>query len=201
MVSDITGIIKKRENQSITLDVGCMSFAVQVANSSAFYAGSDTKITVHTHLHWHQENGPTLYGFVTELDRTVFLLIISCSGIGPKIALAILDGLGAQLFLNAIQTGNEGALSKVSGIGAKKGEQLIMQLKYKVAQLLKSGIDLGDVGSAAQWHNIAEVLTTLGYSSSEVSRVLKHLNDTYVQENLPFDKLMRHALAFLSKHT
>jgi Holliday junction DNA helicase RuvA len=200
MVNYITGIVKVCEKQLITLDIGSMGLAIQVPNASAFTVQEHEKITVYTYVHWNPENGPALFGFLTELERTVFLLVIGCSGIGPKIALAVLDGMPPHQFLDAIQTGNEGALSKISGIGAKKAEQMIVQLKHKVAQLLKSGIDLGDQGSATQWNTISEVLSSLNYSPTEINRTIKYLNDNHVQEALSFDKMMRHALSFLSKH-
>jgi len=202
MVSSITGIVKSCEKQAILLDIGSLGLTVQVPNGTVFVAGQTEKVTVHTYFHWSQENGPSLFGFLTELERTVFLLIISCSGIGPKIGLAVLDSLGPQRFLDAINTSNDSVLSKVSGIGAKKAEQIIVQLKHKVAQLIKSGVDLGENQSAQHWTMLSEVLSSLSYSPAEVARTLKHLNDTYmgVQEELSFDKLMRHALSFLSKH-
>jgi Holliday junction DNA helicase RuvA len=200
MVNYITGVVKVREKQLITLDIGAMGLAVHVPNASLFTAQEHEKITVHTYFHWNQENGPTLFGFLTELERTIFLLVIGCSGIGPKIALAVLDGMLPHQFLDAIQTGNEGALSKISGIGSKKAEQMMVQLKHKVAQLLKSGIDLGCHGSAPQWNTISEVLSSLNYSPIEINRTIKYLNDNHVQEAFSFDKMMRHALSFLSKH-
>lgn len=199
MVSYLTGIVKCREKQLLVLDIGSMGLVVHVANAALFGATNQESITVHTYFHWNQENGPTLFGFLTELERTVFLLIIGCSGIGPKIGLAVLDGMGPQRFLDAIQTSNDSALSKVSGIGAKKAEQMIVQLKHKVAQLVKSGVDMGDQSSAVHWNTVSEVLESLSYSPVEIARTIKYLNDTHVQEDLSFDKLMRHALSFLSK--
>ena len=67
------------------------------------------------------------------------MLVIGCSGIGPKIALAVLAHLGAQGFVEVVSCGDERALSKVNGIGPKKAEQIIVQLKHKVSKLISSG--------------------------------------------------------------
>lgn len=197
MLAYITGTVKAIMNQAITLDVGILGLSMQVPNPNGFQI--EQKVTVHTYVHWNQEQGPSLFGFLTELDRTVFLLIISCSGLGPKIGLAVLNQLGPNKFLQAIQKGDDAALSKVNGIGAKKAEQIIVQLRHKVATLLKSDIDLGDDGSLEQWTNVADVLVSLNYSRPEVTKAMKHLGDTYSDSTLPFDQLMRHALSFLSK--
>ncbi|HEV2601558.1 MAG TPA: Holliday junction branch migration protein RuvA [Candidatus Babeliales bacterium] len=197
MLSYVTGLVKLSDKQQIVIDVGGIGFTIQVPNGTAFTLNEPT--TIQTYLHWNQEQGPSLFGFSTELDKTVFLLIISCSGLGPKIGLTILDSLGAAAFLEAVQTGNDAALYKINGIGAKKAEQIIVQLKHKVAQLLKSGIDLGSTGTVKQLSTVSQVLSSLNYTQTEISRTMKHLNDAYPDNILPFDVLMRHALSFLSK--
>src|SRR5947208_8387380 len=127
MVHTIKGMVTGVAVQQIVLDCGALALTLQVPDEKVFALNS--QLIVYSHLHWNQEQGPTLFGFSHEIDRTVFLLIISCSGLGPKIALAILAHMGVQPFLTAITSGDEQALSRVSGIGAKKAEQMIVQLK------------------------------------------------------------------------
>ncbi len=197
MLSYINGVVKRIEEQRILVDVGLCAFTLQVPNERVFML--DKQVMIHTHMHWNQEQGPSLFGFATELERTVFLLVISCSGLGPKIGLAVLGHLGPKAFLEAVQTGNEGVLSGVSGIGQKKAEQIIVQLRHKVSKLVKSGIEVGQSDSFEQWNNVSEVLASLNYTRAEITQTMKHLGDTYAGQALPFDQLMRHALSFLSK--
>jgi len=198
MFSYLNGIVKDRSDQAITLDVGAFAFEVKVPNSSVF--SQDKKAKIHAYMHWNAEQGPSLYGFATELEKIVFLLITSCSGIGPKIGLAALNDLGAESFLQAIQTGSEKTLSKVSGIGGKKAEQMIVQLKHKVAKLIKSGVELGDAQHIAHWNTVTEALESLNYSRSEINRAMSHLQKDYADDtNVSFDQLMRQALAVLTK--
>jgi holliday junction DNA helicase RuvA len=198
MFSYLNGIVKDRSDQVITLDVGTFAFEIKVPNSSVFSQEKENKI--YTHMHWNAEQGPSLYGFATQLEKTVFLLITSCSGIGPKIGLAALNDLGAESFLQAVQTGNEKALSKVSGIGGKKAEQMIVQLKHKVAKLIKSGIELGGAQHIAHWNTVADALESLNYSRSEINRAMSQLQKDYADNtNASFDQLMRQALAVLTK--
>lgn len=197
MIYTITGVAKALYDQALLVDIGSLGFLIQVPQSSSFQSGNT--ITLHTYLHWNQEQGPTFFGFATEIEREVFLLIISCSGIGPKIGLAVLAQIGSQSFIRAIQQEDIAALSKVSGIGVKKAEQIIVQLKHKVAHLIKLGVQLDVGGDLSSWHTIGEVLESLNYSRSEISMAMKHLTQEYPNTQLPFDQLMRHALSFLSK--
>ncbi len=136
--------------------------------------------------------------FTTELERSVFLLIIGCSGIGPKLALALLAQLGAESFLHAIQTSNEKALSSVTGIGSKKAEQIITLLRHKVAKLAKiSGTVTGS--TITQWDDVTQALISLNYTRNEIATTMRYLGETYGDVSLPFDQLIRHALSFLAK--
>ncbi len=196
MLSYVQGTVKERLNQKITLEIGPVGLAISVPDSTQFHVGNKT--TVYMHLHWNMEQGPTLYGFCSQLERTVFVLITSCSGIGPKIALSVLSNLGAQNFLHAIQTSDERILSTVNGIGMKKAQQIIIQLTDKVAKLFDSGIISGD-NTVQQWHTLTQTLQSLNYSRIEVTRAINHLKAVNTPKECTFDQLMRKALSFLSK--
>ena len=76
MISTITGLIKASYDQSLLIDIGSFGFLIQVPQGSGFQIGNS--ITLHTYLHWNQEQGPSLFGFASDIEREVFLLIISC---------------------------------------------------------------------------------------------------------------------------
>ncbi len=92
MVDYFVGVVKEAQDQTIILDVGMIGISLQVPNVQGFEIGVSSK--VYSYLHWNAENGPSLFGFAKPLDRSIFQVIISCSGIGPKIGLAILADLG-----------------------------------------------------------------------------------------------------------
>lgn len=197
MLNMISGTVSGFEGGMVTIDTGLLGFGVTVPSTTQCIIGKKIKLFVH--MHWNAEQGPSLYGFVNELDKTVFLLIISCSGIGPKIALAALGQLGGAVFVQAVQQGNQTMLSKISGIGAKKAEQMIVQLKHKVSKLLSAGVQFEGAEHIMDLHNVSEVLTSLNYSRSEVNNTLAWLKDQNKGVEVPFDKLMRQALSFLAK--
>lgn len=197
MLSTISGVVIASEAGSVTIDTGHLGFTVNVPSTVQSIVDAKTKLFVY--MHWNQEQGPSLYGFEKELDKTVFLLIISCSGIGPKIGLAILSQMGGSAFIQAIQQGNQDALSSISGIGEKKAEQMIVQLKHKVSKLLKSGVELEDGQQVMDMHNVTQVLSSLNYSRSEINNAVGWLHEQNKGVMVPFDKLVRQALSFLSK--
>ncbi len=197
MINTLSGLIKECNDAVLTIEVQGVGYAVQVPQPSLFVAGQPANLLVH--MHWNQENGPALFGFSNALEKAVFLMITSCSGLGPKLAMAVLAQLGAAEFLEAVQAANEDALSNVSGIGAKKAEQIIVQLKHKVAKLVESGALAGSSATLEKRHEISQVLKSLNYSPQEIRAAMSYVNEKYPQNSVAFDQLVRHALAFLAK--
>ena len=196
MIHTLSGSIVSHKKQLISLSMGPIAFDCMVPDESQFPIGSQQKI--HTHLHWNQEQGPSLYGFACEADKQIFLLATSCSGVGPRLGLAILSDLGVAGFIEAVQSGNEKLLSQVSGIGVKKAEQMIVQLKHKVQQMIDQGIT-PTPKDQAHFQTVSEALKALNYSRTEITKALDYVRSRPGDEKQSFDTLMRHALSYLSK--
>lgn len=197
MICSLSGVVKECNDNLLTIEVNGVGYSVQVPQPALFPVGQSAYVLVH--MHWNQENGPALFGFAHNLERSVFLMITSCSGLGPKLAMAVLAQLGASEFLEVVQAANEDALSNVSGIGAKKAEQIIVQLKHKVAKLIESGAALGTSATLEKRHEISQVLKSLNYNPQEIRSAMNYVNEKYPQNSVAFDALLRHALAFLAK--
>jgi len=197
MVDYFLGVITDLRDQEIIVDLGMVGVTVQVPCGQTFEKG--LKIKVYCHMHWNAENGPSLFGFATSTERAVFRIIIGCSGIGPKIALAILADLGAQNFITAITTGDEQILSKVNGIGKKKAEQIIVQLKHKVAQCIESGLVVDASKEISHVNDVLQALQSLNYSRPEINRAMDYLRKNITIKDASFDYLLRQALSYLSK--
>jgi holliday junction DNA helicase RuvA len=197
MLERLEGTIQAIEEQKVVVRAGPISFGVHVATGQIFSLGE--AVSLHLYMIWNQENGPSLYGFGTPLDKTVFIMITSCVGVGPKLGLATLHKLGSRGFLEAIQAGDEAALSSVSGIGEKKAEQIIVHCKHKVHKLIASGIEYGSSEQLSRWYEIDQALSSLNYSRIEVNRALDYLRATPPQQGAQtFDYLLRKALSYLS---
>ncbi len=151
---------------------------------------------LYTHLHWHQENGPTLYGFDTNEAKLVFTLLIECNGIGPKAALSILNQAESANIITAIAEKDSKFLSSLSGIGAKKAEQIILTLHSKVTKIINDGI-INLATGQTYINDLISVLQSLSYSKVEVDQALNYLRSL---EHKPagFDDALRKSLSFLT---
>lgn len=198
MINHLTGTISHYIDDHFIINTGPLGFDIQVPQGHQFVVGQ--QITLYIYMHWNQEQGPSLFGFATVTQRTLFQLIIGCSGVGPKIGLSILSQLNPAEFIEAVQTGNEKLLSSVHGIGAKKAEQMIVQLKHKLEKIIDTDFAhevLSDRTSKDR-QQLAQVLKSLHYSKTEVADTLRHLQE-HGDHTASFDQLMRQALAFLAK--
>ncbi len=197
MIATISGTITSIAEQHIVVQQAGIGFELFVATPTSF--SINQQVTIQTYLHWNQENGPTLYGFNSIIEKTVFLLIISCSGIGPKIGLAVLNHLDPATFVQAIVEENIKVLSSISGIGAKKAEQICVALKHKVVKFLKDQPDLtASSTSLSTWKDLTDTLTSLGYSPAEIKSATNFLKESGVDASTPFSNVLRKSLAFLS---
>lgn len=197
MIASISGIITSINDQQIIIEQQGIGFELSVATPSSFSV--QQKITLQTYLHWNQEHGPSLYGFNSISEKTVFLFIISCSGIGPKIGLAVLNHLDPATFLQAIIEENIKVLSSINGIGTKKAEQICVTLKHKVSKFLKDEPNLLQSStSLANWKDLTDTLTSLGYSPTEIKSATSFLKESNVDSTTPFGSILRKSLAFLA---
>ena len=197
MLSAAYGIVTIIDKHKIDFAVGSLTFSVSVANSALF--NTQISQTLFLHMHWNQETGPSLFGFTSTLDRTLFTLILSCSGIGPKIALAILDHFGAHAFSEIVQTSNSKLLSSVHGVGIKKAEHIIFDAKPKVEKLFASGAITPQTATSSAWVTVTQALESLHYSRTEINRAMEHVQEQLAGNTASFDQLLRSALSALSK--
>jgi Holliday junction DNA helicase RuvA len=197
MINYLVGKVLQVKEKTITLTINGLGLSIQIPQTQHIEVGKEIKL--HTYLHWNQEKGPSLFGFQEEIEKITFLMLIGCSKIGPSIAMNILSQLTANQILQAVNTQDEKALSKVNGIGIKKAEQIIVQLKHKVSKLLVSGqIQTATQQDFTMWQNVNDVLISLNYSKTEITRAMQHLTEKYSGQNVQLDKLIRSALSFLS---
>jgi Holliday junction DNA helicase RuvA len=198
MFSYIKGKIKSVNEQTITIENNNFGFEIFVPEISKFSKNQETELFLH--LNWNQEQGPSLFGFETETQKSIFLLIISCSGIGPKMGINIMSQIGTEQFLEAVQSNDTKTLSSINGIGPKKAEQIVFSLSSKVGKLINSGIKIEGSQKFEHWKNLSDVLVSLNYSKPEIDKAMQYLRKNYTDKKYVFDELLRFSLGFLSKH-
>lgn len=191
----LSGIVQTKKKQAVMLGIGPLVMELLVADESHF--SDNQTLSLFTYLHWNQEHGPTLYGFKQELDRSIFLLVISCSGIGPRIGLAVLADLGAVGFIEAVRMNDDKMLSKVNGIGIKKAEKMIVHLRHKINEFEMNNAT--ESKSSIDWHTISQALEALNYSRGEIANAIAFIRNQKPNDPSSFDQLLRQALSFLSK--
>lgn len=198
MINFLKGTVFTSNEQSITLMLNQIGIGFEIFITKKVQVSIGKEISLFIYSHWNQEHGPTLYGFLNENEKKIFELILSCSGIGPKIGLALLSQIEPQEFIRSITDQDVKLLSSVNGIGTKKAEQIIMQLKHKISSFLDTGF-CQDSESYKHLKSVNEVLTSLNYSRSEIVTTIEHLKNNCSLENYTFDQLLRQALSILSK--
>lgn len=131
MIAHIKGLLQKKSTNAIIIDNGGIGYEV-ITPLSTFYAlpeeGQEAGLHVYTHV---REDAFVLFGFMTELEKTIFKLLISVSGIGPKLGINILSGIGPEELLDAISSGDVARLQSIPGVGKKTAERLALELKDK----------------------------------------------------------------------
>ena len=136
MISHLRGRLLEKQPNRVTIDVQGVGYDVQVPLST-FYGladlGEETSLRIHTHV---REDALLLYGFATRLELQLFERLISVSGIGPKLALAVLSGIEPNDLVAAIKQSDIARLTGIPGIGKKTAERIGLELKDKLAAFL-----------------------------------------------------------------
>ncbi|QBP18740.1 Holliday junction branch migration protein RuvA [Acetilactobacillus jinshanensis] len=168
------GYVTDIKKTYIVLEVNGIGYKVYVPNASLFKIDSDHKIKVYIHQAV-SDVADVLYGFKSQIDKSIFERLINVSGIGPKNAIAILSGNDQQALLNAINEENVTYLTKFPGVGKKTAKQIILDLQGKLDDLLVSGASNSQpvVNPKVTPHlqEALEALQALGYSNRDVKSV------------------------------
>lgn len=196
MIARLEGVVGEIESSQMVLMVQGIGWGLSVSQPARY--GRGDQVTLHIAWHWNQETGPHLFGFPTSEERDFFQLLTSCSGWGPKLALSLLQQTSAAECSAAIMLGDSSKLSSYKGIGTKKAESLIMQLRDKVDRV-KLTATSPDGAAVHCMKDISDALVALRYSPVEVTSALEFLRTNHDIRSFSFDQGMRHALGFLAK--
>ena len=133
MIAHLRGKLLERTPTGSVIDVGGVGYAVlhSLYTFEGLHEGRDGLVNVYTHLHV-REDALQLYGFSTVVERRVFELLLGVAGVGPKLALAVLSGLTPASFARAIADENLAALTRISGVGRKTAERIVIDLRDKL---------------------------------------------------------------------
>ena len=191
MIGRLTGQLAEKNPPQIVLDVNGVGYEIDVP-MSPFYnlPANGERLTLLTHF-VVREDGHFLFGFLSEAERFAFRQLLKISGIGARMALAVLSGLSVGDLAAAVAQQEIGRLVKVPGIGTKTAQRLLLELKGKLAET--TGVSLAGAVDDAR-HDILNALLALGYNEREASAAMKNLPpDTGTSDGI------RQALKLLSR--
>ena len=191
MIGRLTGLLLEKNPPQILLDVQGVAYEVDVPMST-FYnlPGLNEQVVLHTHL-VVREDAHLLFGFGSLDERTAFRQLLKISGVGPRLALAVLSGLNMAELADAVARKEAGRLTKIPGVGKKTAERLVLELQGKFAAAATGS---AGGGAPVQGGDVSNALLALGYSSKEADWAIRQLPaDAGVSEGI------RQALKLLSK--
>jgi len=195
MLSHLKGILHRKSPTEIVVDVNGVGYALSIPFSTFEKLGeAGSAITILTYLHV-REDILQLYGFATDSEREMFKLLISVSGIGPKIAQGILSGAQTSELQNLIGQGNSAALTAIPGVGRKTAERLIVELRDKIAKLETPLATAGIPSSSAGIRSEALMaLTSLGYNRAAAEKAIRTALQEFAGKEPSIQELLKQAL-------
>ena len=201
MIANISGKLIQKSADSVVIDVGGVGYELFIPLST-FYTlpglGEPASLKVYTHV---REDAIQLFGFLTQDERDVFGLLISVSGVGPKLARNILSGMAVSDLVSAIGSSDSKKLSSIPGIGGKSAERLILELRDKIKAIALTGVqeqkeESGESDPLSM--DVVSALENLGYKAALAEEAVKKAKATE-PDALSFEALLKEALKRLSK--
>lgn len=201
MIGRLRGILIDKQPGGALIEAGGLGYEVDIPYTTFFrLPGIDQEAILYTHLAV-REDAQQLFGFAGKGERELFRMLIRASGVGPKLALAILSGLEAEAFIRVVEDNDTDALVRIPGVGKKTAERLLIEVRDRIRQLEKTPTTSGREEAVSELPGISSPRTTpmeeaedaliaLGYRSQEAGRAL----NAVAEEGMPSQELIRLAL-------
>jgi len=199
MIASITGRLKRKATDYLIIDVAGVGYQVQVPLSTYYGIpddGEEVSLHIHTLL---REDSLSLFGFLTQEEKDMFRLLMGVSGIGPKLALAILSSLPVADLSRAIQAADDSTLRAIPGIGKKTAARMVLELKDKIA-LTMPMIAAPSSTSAVlsdDCEDVISALVNLGYKKPQAEEAVRKVRGG--RPGLTIEELIREALSVLMR--
>jgi Holliday junction DNA helicase RuvA len=199
MIGLLRGRIADKQPNTLIVDVQGVGYEVHVPLSTFYEAGdtgADITLRIYTHV---REDALLLYGFLTELERQLFEKLIGISGIGPKLAIAVLSGMDPRDLMASVQRGDVARLTGIPGVGKKTSERIVLELRDRLAQL--PGSTPADAapsnGADRVRSDLLSALQNLGYHRPQAEKAIDATLQT--MSNPTFEHALKAALRELMR--
>lgn len=195
MIAWLRGVLLEKSPSRLIVDVHGVGYDLQVPLSTFYVigeAGAEVSLRVHTHV---REEVIALYGFATPLEQQLFEKLIGISGIGPKLALAVLSGIEPGDLIRAIRLQDVARLTAIPGVGKKTAERIGLELKDRLPAALPGGEAITAPGAAADQFrdDLLSALLNLGYQRAPAEKAI----DRAVMPGSGFEQALRDVLKAL----
>jgi Holliday junction DNA helicase RuvA len=181
VIGRLTGRLASKSTDHVVLDVAGVGYLVHIPLST-FYelpaAESPASLWIHTHV---REDALALYGFLTEKERALFLMLLSVAGIGPRVALTVLSGIPPSELVDALRKQDVRRLVAVPGVGKKTAERMVLELAEKVQRFAEEPTTATPAAIAAG--DVVSALVNLGYRKADAERAV----DAVARAGVPGD--------------
>ena len=170
MIGRIRGVLVSARDDRVCVDVGGVGYEITMTPrdlTSLPGVGEEVVIHVHTHV---REDGISLYGFGSAADRDLYRVLLTASGVGPKVAMGLLGSLSRDELVRAITAEDPDALTVAPGVGKRGAQKIVLELAPKLSN------SEADVGSTSGLSAVRQALEGLGYTTAEINMVVAELN-------------------------
>jgi len=197
MIALLKGTVVYRSIDHAVVDVGGVGYRLQIPLSTFYALPDEGPVQFHVHTHV-REDAIQLFGFLTADERDMFILLISVTGIGPKLAVNILSHIPANDLLRALADGDAKRLATLPGIGKKTAERLVLELREKIRKRALT-IPLPSPaspqkGETADLDDILSALVNLGYKEAQARKALATIE---IRAEAPMEEILKGALKVL----
>ena len=196
MIDQISGKIISINDNCVVLEVGGLGIKVNISANFASKLVNEDLITLVTYLNV-REDALDLYGFKNDSERNLFLMLISISGIGPKLAVSILSGVELDELKSNILSGDIKSLTSIPGVGAKTAKRIIIELKDKLSKTITTELGFEDDFASKISKDVLSALVGLGYSESMATEVIKRIKPA--KSNKSIESLIKESLKILNE--
>ena len=199
MIALLTGKLAYKSIDHLIVDVGGVGYRLRIPLSSFYSLPESGEVRLHVHTHV-KEDAIHLFGFLTLEEKELFILLLSVSGVGPKLAVNILSNCPAADLRAALYHGDSKRLSAIPGIGKKTAERLILELQEKVKKLGDAGVMAHQTRATHSTSNVIDdtlsALVNLGYKEAQAKKALETLE---LAADTPVEEVLKRALKILMK--
>jgi Holliday junction DNA helicase RuvA len=174
VIANLSGTILEKQLQRLTIDVGGVGYDVHVSLSTMYTlgeVGSKVSLRIHTYLST-QNDVLRLFGFATATEHQLFEQLVSVSGIGAKLGLAILSGIEPSELIKAIRNNDLARITAIPGLGRKKAELLVLQLKDRLKRLAADPADIARTPGDDLREDLLSALANLGYQRAAAEKAV-----------------------------